>query len=578
MLIRSRMFGLLALLLALVAGTIPPVEAQADAPAWSQVAGVPASVEFTSVVLLDPANAWATGVEGSGGVIYRLQFAGGRWSASLEQRADQLLAALSVIAADNIWAVGDGGLLLHKSSQGWFKDASPVPGARLTTIQMFGQGEEGWVGGYVPPTPENGGEGETVLLHYRDGGWERDASLILPGQIRSLHFAGGGGWAVGDSRIWRWDGSAWQAEATPPPCGPDGCYGTYAAVRAISADEAWAVGHLGSICAACSKAVYYIARRSGGQWGVQSSAFANRVPGAPLRKGAPIQTPLHGLVFSDSNHGLAVGYVSEPGVIPQARPMVFRFRDGAWSHELAPVIDGVLNGVTMLDDGHALAVGSNGIILSYGYGQQPPARPLPTARVADPRNPDILYFPAVGHTLSWPFKDYWQGNGGLPVFGYPLTEAFGERSADSGDVFPVQYFERQRLEYHYENYGTPYEILLGRLGAELLELSGRRNFPPADPASPHYYPESGQAIAPEFWEYWRSHGLEFGDPGVSAAESLALFGYPISPPALETNSSGDTVLTQWFERARFEYHPDNPAGHRVLLGRLAAELLAARGW
>jgi hypothetical protein len=41
-------------------------------------------------------------------------------------------------------------------------------------------------------------------------------------------------------------------------------------------------------------------------------------------------------------------------------------------------------------------------------------------------------------------------------------------------------------------------------------------------------------------------------------EALALFGYPITEPAMETNSSGDTVLTQWFERARFECHPTIP--------------------
>ena len=43
---------------------------------------------------------------------------------------------------------------------------------------------------------------------------------------------------------------------------------------------------------------------------------------------------------------------------------------------------------------------------------------------------------------------------------------------------------------------------------------------------------------------------------------------------MERTSSGDTILTQWFERARFELHPDNLAGSRVLLGRLGAELQA----
>jgi hypothetical protein len=33
----------------------------------------------------------------------------------------------------------------------------------------------------------------------------------------------------------------------------------------------------------------------------------------------------------------------------------------------------------------------------------------------------------------------------------------------------VQYFERNRFEYHPENAGTPYEIQLGLLGGDLLQ-------------------------------------------------------------------------------------------------------------
>ena len=72
--------------------------------------------------------------------------------------------------------------------------------------------------------------------------------------------------------------------------------------------------------------------------------------------------------------------------------------------------------------------------------------------------------------------------------------------------------------------------------------------------------------------YWNSNGLEFdGRSGKSAAESLALFGLPISEP-FETSIEGQQVLVQWFERARFEWHPNNPAAYRVQLGRLGAEL------
>jgi hypothetical protein len=178
-------------------------------------------------------------------------------------------------------------------------------------------------------------------------------------------------------------------------------------------------------------------------------------------------------------------------------------------------------------------------------------------------------FPETGYSLSGRFLSYWRSNGGLPVFGYPID------SEQQTDGRVVQWFERERFELHPENRGTPYEIELGRLGAEALERQGRdwMTFPKADPRTPHYTAETGHAIAPQFWDYWRSHGLEFGDRGISYRESLALFGYPLSEAQMEQGSDGQMYVIQWFERARFEYHPDNPAAYRVLLGRLGAEVL-----
>ena len=49
---------------------------------------------------------------------------------------------------------------------------------------------------------------------------------------------------------------------------------------------------------------------------------------------------------------------------------------------------------------------------------------------------------------------------------------------------------------------------------------------------------------------------------------------PLSEERVETNSEGATVTTQWFERARFEYHD----GKGVLLGLLAKEYAGHRGW
>jgi hypothetical protein len=80
-----------------------------------------------------------------------------------------------------------------------------------------------------------------------------------------------------------------------------------------------------------------------------------------------------------------------------------------------------------------------------------------------------LYFePYGGHSLAAPFLDYWESQGGLPIFGYPLSEMFYEVSPTDGNTYLVQYFERNRFEYHPELAGTPYEILLGLLGSEYL--------------------------------------------------------------------------------------------------------------
>lgn len=81
-----------------------------------------------------------------------------------------------------------------------------------------------------------------------------------------------------------------------------------------------------------------------------------------------------------------------------------------------------------------------------------------------------LYFSQTSHSLCEPFKSYWEKNGGLERFGYPISESH-DRTIGTW-TGAVQYFERRRMEYHTENAGTPYEILLGLLGKEVFEAEG----------------------------------------------------------------------------------------------------------
>src|SRR6185369_11387003 len=85
---------------------------------------------------------------------------------------------------------------------------------------------------------------------------------------------------------------------------------------------------------------------------------------------------------------------------------------------------------------------------------------------------DGSYFPETQHNLAGRFKRYWEENGGLAQFGYPKTELLRELNPADGKLYVVQYFERNRFEYHPELAGTPYEVLLGLLGSQLTE--GRR--------------------------------------------------------------------------------------------------------
>jgi subtilisin family serine protease len=203
-----------------------------------------------------------------------------------------------------------------------------------------------------------------------------------------------------------------------------------------------------------------------------------------------------------------------------------------------------------------------------------PATPVPVDRTlafspvpAVPDSAGRRYFPAAGHTLSRPFLDYWEAHGGLPIFGYPISEPFVETTED-GRALVVQYFERNRFEYHPEYAGTPHAVLLSLLGREATV--GRR-FLPAQPFTSdltrRYFPETGHGLRGPFLRYWERNG------------GLALFGYPISEEIMEARVSDGKVYTvQYFERNRFEYHPEYAGTpYEVELGLLGVEAARARG-
>jgi hypothetical protein len=73
-----------------------------------------------------------------------------------------------------------------------------------------------------------------------------------------------------------------------------------------------------------------------------------------------------------------------------------------------------------------------------------------------PAPADCLFFASVGHAICGPARTFWEANGGLAIFGLPISEPFAEGGRQ------VQYFERARFEL---DGGAP---ALGLLGREAL--------------------------------------------------------------------------------------------------------------
>jgi hypothetical protein len=198
------------------------------------------------------------------------------------------------------------------------------------------------------------------------------------------------------------------------------------------------------------------------------------------------------------------------------------------------------------------------------------SRPVSFDRVPQVANTnDLVFFPEVGHTLRGAFLTFWRNNGGLAIFGYPLSEPFQETSATDGKTYTVQYFERNRFELHPEFAGTRNEVLMGLLG---VDMTKGRTFPQSAPfentATHVYFRETGHSLGGPFLKYWREKG------------GLPIFGYPISEELIERNPiDGKEYTVQYFERNRFEYHPEFAnTTNEVLLGLLGVEIVKRNGW
>lgn len=98
---------------------------------------------------------------------------------------------------------------------------------------------------------------------------------------------------------------------------------------------------------------------------------------------------------------------------------------------------------------------------------------LTLSQIPSSTNPSCYYFPQTGHAVCNAFLDYFRANGGLDVFGYPITEFKIENERI------VQVFQRARMQWHPELApGQKVQLtMLGSLAFDLHKLDSKLKQP-----------------------------------------------------------------------------------------------------
>ncbi len=177
---------------------------------------------------------------------------------------------------------------------------------------------------------------------------------------------------------------------------------------------------------------------------------------------------------------------------------------------------------------------------------------------ASPLGTGFTFVSQTKHNIPDPIAKYWKDKGGVPMFGYPLSEVFVRKA--NGETHVYQYFERVLFEYLPDSGG----VALAPLGSWFGEVNGP--YDTVDPfdstAKKRYVAATQHSIGGGILQWYAANG------------DADMFGAPISEEMPYTTPDGRKVTAQLFERARIEID----ASGAVTLGRLGAEWLSQRGW
>jgi uncharacterized repeat protein (TIGR01451 family) len=149
----------------------------------------PSGATLSGVVSISPRDAWAVGGRGAHSLIEHVD--GGPWAIVAAPDIGPLIG-VDGTSSDDVWAVGNGGIL-HWNGVAW--QVSPAPAVTLT--------------GVVAIAPDDAWAVGDATLHWDGTSWSQVASPAV-GQLQSVDASAGDDvWALGQGRVIHWNGTAW---------------------------------------------------------------------------------------------------------------------------------------------------------------------------------------------------------------------------------------------------------------------------------------------------------------------------------------------------------------------------------
>jgi hypothetical protein len=428
---------------------------------------------------------------------------------------------VSGVAANDVWAVGsyysesirgDQALILHWDGTSWSPAQLPDFQPQSTRVNgVFARAaDDVWAVGMTGPNP--------LFLHWNGTAWIIEPNAIAPVNTNLTSVTAVSktrAWAVGGSSegaiVMYWDGDDWRQVSIPDTqTFPSSLYN----VTAVSENDVWAVGAEIQIVRHADVRKLLVLHWDGTQW--------LRMPANVSGSASTGQ----GVTSTKEGSLWVAGSYFNPGKNLR-EPLLLRLHKTTCPPPAATPV--------------------------------PPTPAMPLEPPALIPGSGSVTFPETGKTIRGVFLDYWQRNGNLAQQGYPISNVMGEISDLDGRIYTVQYFERAVFEYHPENQ-PPYNVLLSQLGTFQYKQKypdGAHNQRANPDAGTRFFPETGKHLGGAFHYYWVNHG------------GLVQQGYPITEEFTQVSPlDGKLYTVQYFERAVFEYHPENQPPFEVLLSQL----------